>query len=72
MNESIWRQGANKCKDFTKAESVVGLGFIIQAAEISQKEKCLFSNTDKKDDEDDGDMYPPSMVSHSNFQQCMS
>jgi hypothetical protein len=68
MNEYIKSQRSSKCKDFTETEFIVGLGLIIGAAKFSQQGKELFTNSDKKDLEDDGDLYLSSMVPHPNFQ----
>ena len=72
MNEYIKSQRSSKCKVLTETEFIVGLGLIIGAAEFSQQGKELFSNTDKKELEDDNDLYLSSMVPHPNFQQFMS
>jgi hypothetical protein len=71
MNEYIWSQRSSKCKVFTETEFIVGLGLIIGAAEFVQQGKELFINSDKKDLEDDGDLYLSSMVPHPNFQQVV-
>jgi hypothetical protein len=64
MNEYIRSPRSSKCKVFTETEFIVGAGLIIGAAEFSQQGKELFSNTGKKELEDDGDLYLSPMVPH--------